>query len=129
MTPILRACGSRLGWNHRNQNVRLLQWPNVQCSPAAEDGCGTVAGIVVQKRPAAAQFILEVRQTRSGRFAPFVVAATYGQREAVTIRHDNGSRPELDVEWHDLTCIEGLRLVMRVIRPVFGGKHRIELAV
>src|SRR5450755_4534014 len=103
MTPNLRACRSRLGGNHRNQDIRLLQWPNVQCSPAAEDGCGTVAGIVVQERPAAAQFILEVRQTRSGRFSPLVVAATHGQREAVTTRHDDGGRPELDVEWHDLT--------------------------
>ncbi len=106
------------------------------CTPAAmqrdlpAEDCGrTIARIVVQERAAAEQFILEIRQPCTGRLLPFVVAAAHRERDAIARGHDDRRRPQFDVERDDLAGLERLLFVVGVIRPVFGGQLRIELAV
>src|SRR3954447_26101562 len=103
---------STLRWNHRSQNVRWIRWSEVQRGLAAENRGRTVARIVVQERPAAAELVLEIRQACAGCFAPLVVAAAHGKGKPIAKRHDDRGRPELDVERHDLIRRERLRLVM-----------------
>src|SRR5439155_24855234 len=103
MVTTLLLCDSRsaLCRYYGDQDIGLLLRADVQCRPAAEDRNGAIARIVVQKRPAAAQLVLEVRQSRSRGFAPFVIAPAHGQRETMPRRYHDRRRPELEVERHD----------------------------
>lgn len=61
-----------------------------------------VARIIVQKRPAAFELVLEVREPRAGRSRVLVIASAHGEREPVAGRYDDACRPQLDVERNDL---------------------------
>src|SRR6266404_2645491 len=95
--------------------------------PAAEDRRRSVARIIMQEWPAAAQLVLEVRQPRSGRFLPFIVPSPHAERQSVARGDDDGGRPDLDVELHHLAGFERLRLVVGVVRPILGREPGIEL--
>src|ERR1700680_3663729 len=80
------------------QQVGLLRRAGVQRGPARKDLVRAIERIVMQERSAAAQFILEVRQPRSGGSTPFIVATAHGQREAMARLSDHRRRPQLDIE-------------------------------
>src|SRR5260221_8512391 len=115
--------------NHRNEHIGFAPRSGMERVPAAEDRRRTVARIIMQERPAAAQLVLEVRQPRSGRFLPFIVSSPYAERQSVARGYDDARRPDLDVELHHLAGLERLRLVGGVGRPVLGRAPRSELAV
>src|SRR5438876_9660284 len=103
MVTTLLLCDSRsaLCRYYGDQDIRLLLGADVQCRPAAEDRNGAIAWIVVQKRPTAAQLVLDVRQLRSDGFAPSAIAPAPCQRKLLPRRYTERRRPELDIARHD----------------------------
>ncbi len=96
----------------------------------AEDVGGAVTRVIVKKRPASLQLVLEVRQSQAGRDpAPFVVAPSNGQGHRETGRYDNRSRPDLDVHLVDLPRGQRLLLVVGVVRAKWPCQFSIDLAV
>ena len=52
----------------------------------------------MQERTAAEQLVLEIRQPRAGGLLPLVILASDGERYSISGRHDDGCRPQFDVE-------------------------------
>src|SRR5436190_21813473 len=101
----------------------------MQTGGAAEYSGRPVARIVMQERPAASELVLEVRQLAAARPRINVVLTTDGEADAMTFRHDDRGRPDLNVEFDDLALLERLLLVMRVIGPIRLRQRLVELAV
>src|SRR5215212_10933159 len=113
----------------REQQERPPAGVEMQGGSTAEPLPRPVARIVVQKRPAAFQLILEIRQPPTATAAIFVIPAADCQRHAIALRHRDGGGPELDMEFDRLARRERLLLVMGVIGPIGLAELLIELPV
>src|ERR1044072_4082409 len=76
---------------------------------------------------AAAHRMLHVREARR-RLVVLVVASADRERDAIARGHNDGRRPDLDVELRHLARLERLLIIVGVIGPVRPRKVRIELA-
>src|SRR5690349_13801977 len=82
---------------------------------------GAVARIVVQE-PARAPL-------RTGFPRPLEILSLQGEREPIARRKRGARRPDLEVDFDDLTGLELLRLVVGVPRLPFGRALRVELSL
>src|SRR6267142_2808563 len=95
---------------------------------SAKDLRRTVRFIVMREWAAPFHRVFHVREARR-RIVVLVVAAADAERDAMTLRHDDAGRPDLDVELHRLPRLERLLLVVRMPRPIGQAFLRIELAM
>src|SRR5437764_846583 len=72
--------------------------PKVQCRLPAENLTRPVHWIVVQERAATSQLVLEIREPPARAAAVFIVLAANAKCDAITGRHHDRGRPQLDVE-------------------------------
>src|SRR5207244_7076900 len=86
------------GRNDRQPEVGPPTGAEVQAGHAAEDVERTVARIVVEEGTASCELVLEVRELAAARAGMDVVLSADGETDAVTGRHNDGSRPDLDIE-------------------------------
>src|SRR6266550_1389984 len=87
--------------------------------PAIKEPGRPVAWVIVQEGPAAGEGVLECGEADfSDRPGVDVVAAPYGQREAVAGRQHDARWPYLNSELVDLPGRERLRVVVGVERPI-----------
>src|ERR1700756_1206069 len=100
----------------------------MQSRPALEYFSGTVLRVVVQERPAAAQFILKVREFPAAACV-FVVPAPNRERDSATCRHDNAGRPNLDVQLDWNSGPQELQLIVGVVRPPPVRSRPIQLSM
>src|SRR3977135_1362123 len=101
----------------------------MQSSPAAENRSRALARIVVQERPATAQFVLEVGEARAGALLPFVVLAPHGQCQPIAGRDDERGRPALDRELDFFSRLQLPLGVVAMVRSPGRGNLRVQLAV
>ena len=83
----------------------------------------------MQERPAAFQFVLEIRQLAAAFTGIFVILAAHRERDAVAGRHDDRGRPDFHLQLDRLARRQRLRFVMRVVGPVRLAQCRVQLAV
>src|SRR5579872_417265 len=115
--------------NNRKKEVVGRIVSNVESSAAAEDFARPVARIIVEKRPASCQLILEIRQTQSRIFLPFVVASAHGQCNPASGRNDDACWPDFDEQIDWLARCQRLFLIMRMIRPPWLREFVVQLAM
>src|SRR5262245_12876029 len=101
----------------------------MQAGGATEDRRRPVAWIVMQEWPAACQLVLEVRQLAATWPRIDVVLAADRKPDAMALRHHDRGRPDLDIKLDDLTLLERLLLIVRVVGPVRLRQFLVELAV
>src|SRR5262245_3992428 len=102
----MRATTVSLLRNDRQQQVVLLALVEVDGGLAAVDLDRAVARVVVEERAAAGELVLHVGQPPAAAAGVDIVAAAHRERHAITGRHDDAGRPDLDVELIDLSAIE-----------------------
>src|SRR5450432_1640864 len=88
--------------NDRQQQIGRFATAKMQAGGAVKYGGWPVFRFVVEEWTAAGQFVLEVRQLAATRPAIFIILAAYRQTDAITCRHRDRSRPDLDIELHRL---------------------------
>src|SRR4029450_5100892 len=91
----------------------------------AEHRRGTVAGIVVLEGADAVPHAAELLAGGADVPGVDVVLAADGEGDAVPRGHDDAGRPDLDVELVDLARVQGLDLVVGVVRPVGPRQIRV----
>src|SRR5215510_6525036 len=121
--------GASLLRNDRQQQVVLLALVEVDGGLAAVDLDRAVARVVVQERAAAGELVLHVGQPPAAAAGVDIVAAAHRERHAITGRHDDAGRPDLDVELIDLAALERLLLAVRVIGAEGQAQLLVEPAV
>src|SRR5262245_35430834 len=97
----------------------------MQRGDAVEDLWRPVLRIVMKERPASRELVLEVRELAAARAGIDVVLAADREPDAMTLRHHDRGRPDLDVELDHLALLERLLLVVAVV----GTPGRRELLV
>src|SRR5262249_23928670 len=99
------------GRDYRQQEIGLPSGAEVQAGATAEDVHGSIARIVVEKRPATRELVLEVRQLAAARPGIDIILAADGEADAVAGRNHDRGRPDFDVELDHLALLERLDLV------------------
>src|SRR5205809_71846 len=112
--------------NHGQQHASLPSRTEVQRDFSAEDRGRAVELVIVDEGPAAAHWVFHIGEGR-GFPVVLVVFSADRERDAKSRRHDDRGRPDLEVELDDFAGLQGLPLVVGVVRTVMQRTRRIEL--
>src|SRR5579863_6254306 len=85
----------------------------MKCGLSPKDLGRAIARIVVEKRPRAAHFVLEIRKPAAAYSRILIILAEQGEPNAITRRQHDARWPDLDVEIGDLA---GTQRTQRVVR-------------
>src|SRR5262245_25018722 len=126
----LGLCRRGFAWrDDRQQNEILSAIAEMQRRLAAINFQLPIARIIVQKGPVACELVLHVRKPAPGSAGIHIVAAAYGQRDTMTLRHDDTGRNDFDIELVDLSGLQGLLFVVCMIGPERPREIPVQLAV
>src|SRR6266487_4501488 len=112
--------------NHGQEQTRRSPRTEVQRDFPAEDRGRPVGFVVVDEGSAAAHGIFHIGEGRSFPVV-LVVFSADRERDAKSRRHDDAGRPDFEVELDDFAGLQGLLLVVGVVRTVMQRAHWIEL--
>src|SRR5262249_57110148 len=107
----------------------LLAGAKVRPGGAKKRGGGARGGVVLKKGPTLFQLFLEVPPPPPPRPAILVVFTPDRQTDAISCRHNDRSRPDLDVEFHRLSPLQWPLLIVRVVGAVGFRPLPVQLAV
>src|SRR5262245_55437922 len=118
-----------LFWDDRQQQVGLLVASKMQACHSAKYISRPVKRVIMQERTASLQLVLEIRQSSAACPAVFVILAADADADTISGRHDDGRRPDLDIQLRDFAWPELLFFVVGVVGTERPRQFLVELAV